>query len=61
MWLASELGLDLVAWRTLAHDFALSTPAHAVVAQIEALSTEGIENIQVPALLCAVLQAEMTP
>ncbi|MBW4025974.1 MAG: DUF4135 domain-containing protein [Acidobacteria bacterium] len=49
------------SWRTLAHDFALSTPAHAVVAQIEALSTEGIENIQVPALLCAVLQAEMTP
>jgi hypothetical protein len=47
--------------RPIARGFAACTPAQSVLGQIEGLSTESIENIQVPALLTSILQSEMNP
>ncbi len=41
--------------RPIARGFAACTPAQPVLGQIEGLSTESIENIQVPALLTSIL------
>ncbi|MHB1935485.1 MAG: DUF4135 domain-containing protein [Acidobacteriaceae bacterium] len=41
--------------RAVARGFAACTPAQSLLGQIEGLSTESIENIQVPALLASIL------